>query len=543
MTNRRLGLSLPVAAAVVALFVQSVGVSADLNPQPEGNSNNVVNAPLPDSSAQFGTAPKLKPGVAFCGPLAGEGSTATNVNTDCKQSTVGPHNETSIAVDPTNDKHIIGGANDYQLVLNPAGQESETILSQAHVTTDGGATWTDFPVFTNAEYQATGDPAVAFDGSGNAYYATLGFRFVSFKSAQNPDVLVSHSTDGGKSWDVVRVASGSGVETGTGTLLDKEYITAWGNGNVLVTYGNFTLDHRGFTVGADVFAQVSHDGGNSWGPAQLLSGGLNHQAFVATPVIAADGSIFASFLNTTDLKTGRDDYEVQKIDPNTGAALFTKPVKVATTIDGNNDSPFFNFRETYQDSVFRSWAAGNIAADPTNANHLAVVWSDWTHTTPPANGSTDPYQWMTDADVRFSESTDGGKTWSAPTDIVRTGDQFQPWSVFDKNGNLRIGFFDRSYDPANHKYGYTVATVAGSTISFQKVSDTLSDPTQGDRWFSGGPQPNPCCSHPTQFLGDYSGIAATADGRVVALWCDMRNKVTFGIRSGTGEDAFFGTVN
>src|SRR5512142_971139 len=85
-----------------------------------------------------------------------------------------------------------------------------------------------FPVFSNSAYQATGDPAVAFDAHGHAYYATLGFRFVGPLNAQNPDVLVSNSGDGGKTWNAVRVAAGSGNETSVGDLLDKEYVAAWG---------------------------------------------------------------------------------------------------------------------------------------------------------------------------------------------------------------------------------------------------------------------------------------------------------------------------
>lgn len=539
MTYRRLGLFLPVAAAAVAVLVQAFGVSADINPQPVDNSRNALNAPAPDSAAQFGSAPKVKTGMAFCTSTP---TNDANVNTDCEQATKGPHNETSIAVDPTNALHMVGGANDYQLSLNPDGQVAETILSQAHVTMDGGKSWANYPVFSNAEYQATGDPAIAFDGDGNVYYATLGFRFVGLVSAQNPDVLVSHSTDGGKSWDVVRVASGSGVETGTGTLLDKEYIVAWGHGNVLVTYGNFTLDHRGFTVGADVFSQVSHDGGNSWGGAQLLSGTLNHQAFVATPVRAADGSIFASFLNTTDLTTGRDDYEVVKIDPGTGAAL-TKPVKVATVIDGFTDYPIdLVGRQTYQDSQFRTWAAGDIAADPTNKNHLAVVWSDMRNSTLPA--PTDPYKATTNSDVIVSQSMDGGQTWSAPTALKIAGDQFMPWAVYDTSGLLRIGFFDRSYDSANHKYGYTVATETGSgTLTFTnaQVTTELSNPTTHDRWFRR--TVNPAFPTATLFIGDYSNIAATADGHVVAYWTDMRNDVTFNGLTLKGEDAYFAKVS
>ena len=36
-------------------------------------------------------------------------------------------------------------------------------------------------------------------------------------------------------------------------------------------------------------------------------------------------------------------------------------------IDGFTDYPIAFGRQTYQDSVFRSWAAGNITADPMNA--------------------------------------------------------------------------------------------------------------------------------------------------------------------------------
>src|SRR5213078_406459 len=143
--------------------------------------------------------------------------------------TPGPHNETSIAVNPTNILNMIGGANDYQLGLNPGGHVSETVLSRAHVTFDGGATWAEYPIFSNAAYQASGDPSLAFDATGRAYYATLGFRFVGPANAQNPDVVVAVSNDKGRNWSSSRVAAGSGVETSVGDLLDKEYVAAWGD--------------------------------------------------------------------------------------------------------------------------------------------------------------------------------------------------------------------------------------------------------------------------------------------------------------------------
>ena len=113
----------------------------------------------------------------------------------------GPHNETSIAVNPTDPRQP-----DRRRQRLPAGDQpgrprQRDPLSRAHVTFDGGQTWTMYPIGANSTYQATGDPAVAFDAAGNAYYATLGFRFVGPANAQNPDILVSVSKDGGVTWD------------------------------------------------------------------------------------------------------------------------------------------------------------------------------------------------------------------------------------------------------------------------------------------------------------------------------------------------------
>jgi hypothetical protein len=529
---RRMRFMILFPMAAVALG-QTLAVAATDNPQPLDFTHNVVNAPAPVPDAVFGTAPAVKTGTAICTTAT---ATAANVNTDCTELSVGPHNETSIAVNPANPMNMIGGANDYQLGLNPAGQVSETILSRAHVTFDGGRTWSMFPVFSNSAYQATGDPALAFDSAGHAYYGTLGFRFVGPTTAENPDVLVSNSGDGGKTWSVVRVASGSGVERSVGDLLDKEYVTAWGDGNAIVTFGDFRLGQTGAFVSARIMDAVTHDGGQTWTAPQVLSGSLD-QAFVSVPARAADGSIYVAFLNTTDLVTGRDDYEVVRVDPTTGAAL-AAPTKVATTIDGATDYPIAFGRQTYQDSVFRTWAAGNIAADPTDASHLAVAWSDMRNSTLPA--PSDPYKAKTNSDVIVSQSFDRGQTWSAPVALTIPGDQFMPWAAYDTSGKLRIGFFDRSVDSANHKYGYSIATETGAaslTFTTNQVTTALSDPTTGDRWFARNV--NAAFPHATAFLGDYSNIAATADGGVVAYWTDMRNDATFAGITRKGEDAFF----
>ncbi len=532
---RRLAVAL--AAVAVGLFGAGSALAFDQgeNIQPVDFTHNVFNAPAPVANAVFGTDNSLKPGQKLC-TTTEVTNLADNVNTDCNDGSVGPHNETSIAVNPTDDLNIIGGVNDYQLALNPGGHVSETVLSRAHVTLDGGHTWSMYPIIFNSAYQATGDPSIAFDADGHAYYATLGFRFVGPANAMNPDVLVANSGDKGKTWSSVRVAAGSGNEGSVGDLLDKEYITAWGHGNALVTYGDFRLGQNGSFISARIYSSVTHDYGATWSTPQIISGSLD-EAFVSVPAVTDQASnspaaVYVSFMNTTDLVTGRDTYYVVKLNPSTGAKV-DGPTAVGLVYDGNTDYPIAFGRQTYQDSVFRSWAAGNITVDPTDHSHLAVVWSDL------RDGlatSSDPYATSTNSDIIVSESTDGGTSWSTPTAIQIPGDQFQSWAEFDSSGALRIGTFDRSVDSNNLEYGYSVLTYGGSSTL---VSTVNSNPTSGDRWFARTVDTD--FPHATAFLGDYSNIAIVpGTDHVVAYWTDMRNDATFAGVQRKGEDAYFG---
>jgi hypothetical protein len=542
---RRLGAL--VAATAIAVFGVGGGVLAEEGgggSNPVDNIHNVLGASTPVSNAVFGTDNSKKNGQVICST---ETSAAANVNTDCADG-IGPHNETSIAVNPTDTDNMIGGANDYQLAINPGGQVSETVYSRAHVTTDGGHTWTLYPINFDSHYMGTGDPSVAFDASGHAYYATLAFRFAGPYTGTNPDILVANSDDGGVHWESVRVAKGTGSFGSAGNSLDKEYLTAWGHGNALVVWGNFLQGPAGGYVNARIYASVTHDYGATWTQPQIISGG-KLDAFAAIPAVSdptsdSPAAVYVAFMNTDDYRSSgcadngdcRDDYYVVKLNPSSGAKV-AGPYDVGLVYDGVGDYPFAYGRYTYQDSAFRTWSAGNLAVDPSDPSHLAVVWSD-TRNNPTFPVDEDPYSAVTNSDLVVSESTNGGVTWSTPTAITIAKDQFMPWAVFDGNSDLRIGYFDRSADSANHEYGYAVGTwSSGSSFdSSTTVSTASSDPTQGTRWFSGG-VPN----HATTFLGDYSNIAWVpgSDADVVAYWTDLRETIDFGGRSGTSEDAYF----
>lgn len=480
-------------------------------------------------------------------------SSAANVDTNCEGTS--PSNETAIAVNPTNPLNVIGSANDYQLTLSPGGYYLETLYSRAHVSFDGGTSWAEYGI-QYPNYATTGDPAVAFDADGRAYLATLGFSWSQNRfCCTNPDILVTSSADGGKSWaKPVRVGSGSGTFGSQGILNDKEEIAAWGHGNALVTWTRYSDGIGGSYITSPIVASVTHDGGRTWSAPVVISGSAafctgaqggtacdSDQGSVV--VVGADSRIRVSFFNFSDRTTGRDQVLVVEVDPSSGARL-AGPFRVGAVYDGYTDYPFnIDSRQTLQDSQFRTWAFGPLAADPTSAQHLAMVWTDMRNSTLPTAG--DPYEATTNSDVIVSQSFDGGVTWSAPTALRAPGDQFQPWAVYDSNGRLRIGYFDRSYDAANHRFGYTLATeTRDGSLAFavRQLTTALSDPTQGDRWFSGR-TPDPAYPNPSTFIGDYSAVAATPAGGVVALWTDMRDTVCFTTRCGAGEQAYFAAAS
>src|SRR5262245_41180588 len=149
----------PVAIALVAVPLLVVGIGLAVRPvfgdddgdnvQPVDFTHNATDAPAPVAGSVFGSGPTVKRGEAICSTPTQSGA---NANTDC-EGLAGPHNETSIAVNPNNAQNMIGGANDYQLGINSGGHVTESVLSRAHVTFDGGHTWTMYPIIFSSTYQ------------------------------------------------------------------------------------------------------------------------------------------------------------------------------------------------------------------------------------------------------------------------------------------------------------------------------------------------------------------------------------------------------
>src|SRR5438067_5583624 len=168
MKSKTAALGVVLVALVAALAATTASADDPVVPAITHQHWNGVDALMKSNDGTPGISQYKNPASPICSTAT---STTANVSTDCEG--IAPHNETSIAFDPTNASHLIGTGNDYQLANDGA---NETIFTRVHESWDGGKTWTMYPLDNNG-YTATGDPAIAFDATGRAYSATLGFGF------------------------------------------------------------------------------------------------------------------------------------------------------------------------------------------------------------------------------------------------------------------------------------------------------------------------------------------------------------------------------
>jgi len=463
----------------------------------------------------------------------------SNFMANC-DSTVLPHNETAVVVDPRDSSHLLAGSNDTELVSGHAK------TSMGYYTSfDGGRSWLNGLV-PNAGFAQTSDPSVGFDRLGNAYYGIIAFDLGLGGQALGGAIQVSRSSDGGQTFERPVTVE---VSTSDAIFEDKPYLVVDTNpsspflNSVYVVWTRFHFDAADNYLESPIFFSASRDTGATWSAPMEISGanralctfsgtplpydGRCREDQFGSPVVASDGTLFVAFVNDQAINDGNFRNQYLVVKSTDGGASWTAPVRASDIIhDGVSDYPInVNGRQTLSNSQFRVNSAGNLSIDPARGT-LFVAWSDNRNGT-----ATD-----TNTDVFIASSSDGGATFGSPQPIARPGDQFYPWGAVGPDGTLNVSFMDRSYDPDNSKYGITLTRVPirGHT-TLQRVDTGLSDPNHA-RWFSSA------TGGKTTFLGDYTGLAIGSDGIAHPVWTDMRRVVTVRDATGTNEDIFTAAV-
>ncbi len=204
-----------------------------------------------------------------------------------------PQSETSITVNPSNPKLLVGGSN--EIVRLPM---------RGYFSSDSGKTWgaVDLPLPPPATTNGVdfgSDPGVAFDTRGNVYYSYIVVFFNrSFASIQGTEVAVAKSSDGGKSWPRVTFFN---FNSGSGKFNDKPMIAVDTNPNSpfrdSVYVGWDTVTSGKSSANDALLLARSTDGGTSFSnPVALnnLTGGPR-QVIGADPFVGPNGEVYVAW--------------------------------------------------------------------------------------------------------------------------------------------------------------------------------------------------------------------------------------------------------
>jgi len=482
-------------------------------------------------------------------------SFAGNALLDC--DSVGPHNETTIAVNPTNAANIVSASHTYLYNLDKQSASALLrIFTEAYVSKDGGQSWTNVHP-PHGSYRFLTDPALAFDADGHLYWSNVASHDSVAGAFSDVSVIVERSDDGGITWtDPVTVAKGNGTVSNGGVnalFNDKDWIavdrgTSAYRGNVYVTWARQQY-RKDVQTESPIFFVRSRDGGVTWTSGAEISGSSplcsgqgatgpttrcdQNDAGFSSPIVAPDGTIHVAFLNhQAEAASLRD--QVLIVKSSDGGDTWSDPKPIVGLIhDGVGDYPT-NWRgdSTLTGCQFRIFAAGNLTMSTASANAGQLYYVYAENLSPGTTARTN---------IMLTTSADRGVTWSKPT-LVKSSpsdDQIFPWAAVGSDGKVRVGFVDRARTaPPGQScvYGYTLATARdlAATAFTSKRLDTGVSVASDARWFTNFSVTG---TYQTRFIGDYTNIAIGPDGSVWGTWTDMRDTVDVFGRTGHTEHA------
>lgn len=369
----------------------------------------------------------------------------------------------------------------------------------------------------------TTDPNVDFDTTGRVYQTMLPFNSFFDATKLHPDgeIDISYSDDLGRHW--VKGNGGVPLEPPNnasakqfGHVEDKQWVAV---NHIL---GNKFQDHvyaawavfNGSAI--KVRMAVSRDRGQTFAKAVTISppSQVSPAVTYVYPEIDAAGNVYVAVVSFPPNGSSSTIYVARSSDD---AQTFTPFVPI-TTVDIVPGEVLPNTR-------FRDGITENFAASPTYPNHLYLTYEDW---------DTAAAQ----MDVKFTQSTDGGSTWTTPIVVndnvdapgVPT-DQFQPSVAAGPGGAVAVAFYDRrlacpddpSILPAD--VGRTNFCIDTSLQAFKdngsgavevganvRISKFTWDPEQPGQHL-GGLSQYPCagardpCPTGAGFIGDYFALA------------------------------------
>ncbi len=488
-------------------------------------------------------------------------------------------NEPALAVDANHPNILVAGSNDnIDMEACNAGNDTTCPFtdgvggSGVYFSFDSGTTWTQptysgwtarnclgvvgnsdpncqpvvgpigtLPWYYENGLVSDGDPAVAFgpipDSNGTfswsngsrLYYANLTSNFNATKrdeTFKGFEAIAVSRTD-----NVQAAAAGDKnawlppvliSKQSSTTFSDKEQI--WADnaasspffGNVYVCWASFRGQEKGNAAPAPLMVAVSSDGGNTWTRHQVTPAANNSQR---NPMdgctVRTDNQGVAYVFGVGTLPQGKDSFEFMVRSTDGGQTWSTQvpvagPVNQPGAIDPVLGRPVIDGVAGARSDLAPAPSvdiANGAPAGTDATNRIVMTYVSGPLATP---------------HVYFTESTDGGNTWSAPRTIETAGDRgYYTAPAISPNGTDVYVVYNAFTTPYRNDTS-SPRNLVGVVLHADVAGAATGAFSELHRSPGGDPRGSSQNNLVGEFLGDYVYAAATRSYGA-AVWNDTRN--------------------
>jgi hypothetical protein len=403
-----------------------------------------------------------------------------------------------VAVDPSDESHVVAVWQQDRFRFGGANGLA------AGVSLDGGVTWTEstLPFGMCApgglDFERVSDPWVAIGPDGIVYVSAL---VVDVINDHDNGVSVATSRDGGMTWDEPVLVHSNTRRAAARAFDDKESITAdptrprvayvvWDRGVADEEAGErgdlerVALGTSDGSPSAPVWFAMTSDGGVTWSEARPILDPRPGRFTIGNQIVVdpTTGTLYDVF---DSFAAGRRTFYEALVRSDDGGVTWSRPVRIARDLGIGVQHP------NTGTPLRVGTGLPDAAVDPSTGT-IYVVWEDGRF----SRGRHD--------DIALSFSTDGGETWSEPTQANTRTERpaFTPSVEVRTDGTVGVTYYDlRFLERQKHAlptaYWLTEISPDGATMSETQLAGPFDDmfaPRAGGL-----------------FLGDYQGLAVTDD--------------------------------
>lgn len=375
-----------------------------------------------------------------------------------------PAVETYLAVNPADPENLLASA------MSVSASESVVYASR-----DGGSTWRQVESPEGPTFPG-GDPMLAFDETGRAYFSTIA-----------PGIHVWRSDDGGRTW------AGPSL-VGPDRAADRQWVVAsgvGGDGSPRLLVAAKTVETAAGRRRDLFLLSSSRDGGRSFTEPELLPPDSGYLNSVTDLVVTGDGTLLMPYL-VNYARISEDPQVIRgrrwiRISGDRGRS-WSGPHPVAENLQYGNGT---------WSRAMRGLGAGNLAVDESGGPHDGTAYMTW------AAVLGEQLQ------IVLARSPDGGRSWQEPVRVNDAGfdsDHSMPTVAVNRHGVVAVTWNDRRHDPEDRCFRHYAAVSVDGGKSFgpnRRVSDVETCPGPRSRWLNGG---------------DTQGLASLPDGSFRTVW-------------------------